>query len=448
MVAACLTAAAVGAPATAAGSGDRLPAREEAIVIVREAGAGPEAGDMRRRLHAAADVAGFELERSVPEIGVGSIDLAGGETVADLRRELAGEPGVIGVEPNARLELRAAPNDPAYGAPDPDAPGGDIYQWNLRKSGFERAWARSRGENAKVAVIDTGADASHPDLGPRIEASFDNDGDPLHGSAERDENGHGSHVAGLACGEGGNGYGIAGAGYRCDLLIYKSDLSDASIAESIVDATDRDVDVINMSFGGEGKSQAIERALRYAYEREVVLVAAASNDDVTDQGIPASYLQPQGSGPDLRRGTGLVVTAAQYDGSRAYFGPGRGTGISIAAYGAAGPSNRGIFSSFPAEITELETTSLCTLSFCRADFQGESRFAYLEGTSMATPQVVGAAALIRDRRPEMRAARVIRILKLHADRAGGFSDELGWGILSADDALRAALKRKRKKRPR
>ena len=446
-LAACLAALAM-APAAASGaqasSGHRVPASEEAIVIVSAAGAAMATGDVRARLRGAVDDAGLELERSLPEIGIGSVDLPPGETIAELRRELAGEPGVVAVEPNERLELRAAPNDPAYGSPDPEAPGGDIYQWNLRKSGFVPAWGRSTGANATVAVIDTGAEADHPDLGPRIKDSFDHDGTPLAGPAGTDEDGHGSHVSGLACGEAGNGYGIAGAGYRCQLLIYKSDLTHASISESIVDAADRGADVINMSFGGDGRSQAIERAVSHAVERDVVLVAAASNDDVTDQGIPAEYLQPQGSGSDISRGDGLVVTAAQYDGSRAYFEPGHGTGISLAAYGAAGREGRGIFSSFPAGTTAIETTSLCL--FCRANFQGDSRFAYLEGTSMATPQVAGASALIRSRRPGMRAARVIRLLKLKADRSGGFSDELGWGVLDANAAIRATLKRKKKKR--
>lgn len=392
------------------------------------------------RLGDAAAEAGLGLERTVPEVGLGTIDLPPGESVGELRADLAAGGVEAIVEPNVRLELRAAA-DPALTTADPDAPNGDIFQWNLRRSGFVRAWTRSDGSRASVAVIDTGSEAAHPDLGPAIAHAFDHDSTLLHGGADRDENGHGTHVAGLACGEGGNGYGIAGGGYGCELLVYKTDLTVASIAESIVDASEREVDVINMSFGGDEESKALERAVKLAAERDVVLVAAASNEDTTDQGFPASYLQPPGSAPNLDRGTGLVVTAAQYDGARAWFAPGRGNGISLAAYGSAGPQNRGIFSSFPEATTELETVELCAT--CRGALQGDSRFAYLEGTSMATPQVSGAAALIRSRRPRMRAARVIRLLKLHASRQDGFSTELGWGVLNANGALRAALKKKR-----
>ena len=394
-------------------------------------------GEQLRELAADADL---ELERSLPEIGAASVDLPAGESVGELRAELASEPGVVAVEQNRRLEPRLVPDDPAYAAPDPNAPGGDAYQWNLRKSGFQKAWERSRGGKAKVAVIDTGADAAHPDLGPRIESSFDMDDSLLHGGANVDENGHGSHVSGMACGQAGNGYGIAGAGFRCDLLVYKSDLTVASISESVVDAADRGVDVINMSFGGEGSSRVLERAVDQAAKADVVMVAAAANEDTTEQGIPADYLQPPGSGPDISAGTGLVVTAAQHDNTRAWFEPGRGTGISLAAYGAAARENRGIFSTFPAQTTEIETIDLCLL--CRADFRGDDRFAYLEGTSMATPQVSGAAALIRHKLPGISASRVVKLLKKHARREGGFSDTLGWGILNANAALKAALKKK------
>ena len=58
------------------------------------------------------------------------------------------------------------------------------------------------------------------------------------------------------------------------------------------------------------------------------MVAAASNEDTKRQGIPAGLLQPNGTGPKLEKGRGLVVTAAEFDGSRAWFEPGHGKGIS------------------------------------------------------------------------------------------------------------------------
>jgi subtilisin family serine protease len=73
------------------------------------------------------------------------------------------------------------------------------------------------------------------------------------------------------------------------------------------------------------------------------------------------------------------------------------------------------------------------------------RFAYLRGTSMATPQVAGAAALIRSVKPAMSAARVIEIIK-RAARPGVFDNSLGWGILDAKAALKLALAKNKKRK--
>jgi subtilisin family serine protease len=376
-----------------------------------------------------------------------AVEPPGDEGVAAVRRALLGEPGVVAVEPEYRRSIRLIPNDPAFATPDPNAPQGDTFQWQLRAQGFEHAWDESLGEGAGVAVIDTGVDGGNPDLGPRIVATADHDNAPGHGPATVDEVGHGTHVSGLACASGNNGYGGASSGFGCGLIVAKSDLSDASIAASIVDATDNGADVINMSFGGPGDSRAIENAVDYAWKRDVVMVAAASNVNQTNQGVPARLLQSEGTGPKLKRGKGLVVTAAEYDGSRAFFRPGHGKGISLAAYGAASATNPGIFSNFPANPTELEEGSFreppCQ---CRTSFGGDNRFAYLEGTSMAAPQVAGAAALIRSRRPGIDAKRVIKVIKKTA-RGKRFEGSLGWGVLNARAAVRVAVGARKSSRP-
>jgi len=410
----------------------------------------PTATTSRARMDATLETAGYEDAASVPELDAAAVEIAAGSTLAGLRRELLGAPGVARVTPEYRRSLRIAPvmpSDPALTTLDPAAPAGDLFQWHLVRANFPGAWARSRGTGVEVAVIDTGIDAAHPDLAPRIVAAIDADDDFATGPATVDENGHGTHVAGLACAQSDNGYAGASAGFGCDLIIEKSDLTDLSIAASITDAVDRGADVINMSFGGPSPSPVIRSAIEYAWARDVVMVAAASNQTVSAQGYPAQYLQPTGSAPNIKAGIGLVVTAAEYDDTPASFNPGFGTGISLAAYGAASATSPGIFSTFPTTPTELEQgvpgqSGPCS---CRTFFGGESSFAYLRGTSMATPQVAGAAALIRSAKPAMSAARVIEILKRSA-RPGGFSDPLGWGVLDAKAALKQAVAKKKKKK--
>jgi subtilisin family serine protease len=379
----------------------------------------------------------LDTQTAIPELGAVAVDPPGGEGVGAVRRALRREPGVAAVEPEYRRFVRLAPDDPAFSAADPRAPFGDVYQWNLRQQGFARGWELSTGRRAKLAVIDTGVDGGNPDLGPRIVAAVDHDPTPGQGPATVDENGHGTHVSGLACATGNNGYGGASPGFACELIVEKSDLTDASIADSMVDATKRGADVINMSFGGPGRSKVIADAVKFAWKRDVIMVAAASNRNSKRQGIPAELLQPKESGPKLEKGKGLVVTAAGYDGSRAWFRPGHGKGISVAATGAATRTTPGIFSNFPANLTQLDTG----VAFreppcgCRTSFEGDDRFAYLDGTSMAAPQVAGAAALIRSRKPKIGAKKVIRKIKKKA-RGSNFRGSVGWGLLDAAAALR------------
>jgi serine protease len=128
---------------------------------------------------------------------------------------------------------------------------------------------------------------------------------------------------------------------------------------------------------------------------------------------------------------------------------GRGTQISIAAYGTYGASDgsgpSGLFGAFPPPPTGLETGSLATGDkpcSCRAFFNGDGRYAYVGGTSMAAPQVTAVAAMVRHLNPDLGAADIIELIKRTARRAGGtgsgWNADLGWGILDAGAAITAA----------
>jgi serine protease len=363
------------------------------------------------------------------------------QAIARLRRD----PAVERVSREWVRELRRVPNDPALHAPETEyaVAAGTPIQWALQRHGFPAAWDVTTGAEARVAVLDTGVDASHPDLAGKILTA-----ESIDGSDPRvDSDGHGTHVAGLACASTDDGVGIAGAGWGCGLHIVKLGVDvtgrvpDEDIVRGLELAIAHSPHAINMSFGGGPDSAALGAAIQAAYDRGIVLVAAASNSNGQGrQGAPASMLQP-GDAENLDAGRGLVVTAADFEDTRA--GTGRGPGISLAAYGfydeTRGPP--GLISTYPGAFTlrDLPACSPVTLPDCsRRDIAGVNSYAYLQGTSMATPHVAALAALIGALNPHLTAAEKIRIVKETARRAGGWTPELGWGILDAGRAVDVA----------
>src|SRR3954452_19444005 len=385
---------------------------------------------------------------AVPQIGLVVVHAAPGESLHALAGRLRQDPRVRSVSAERRATLRLTPNDPALTAPESaqGTPPNTPVEWWPQREGFFTAWDVTTGAGAKVGVIDTGLDGTHPDLAGKVAGEEDLDDQPGHGPPTTDEVGHGTHVSSIACGAAGNGVGMAGAGYDCGLIVEKSDLTDSSVARAIVSATDQGADAINMSFGTDGRSsppQALVDGIEYAYDHRVVLVAAAADDDVDEQGDPANVLQPTGTGPDVNAGRGLTVTATTYADRRASYA-GHGSQISIAAYGTiderTGPG--GLLGAFPGNTTQVERGSLVPPSppcNCRTTFQGDDRYAYLQGTSMAAPQVAAVGALLPPLTPALPIQRILRIVKESARRpAGAWTDDLGWGVLDAGGARRGA----------
>ncbi|HEX2086941.1 MAG TPA: S8 family serine peptidase [Solirubrobacteraceae bacterium] len=401
--------------------------------------------------HTPVALASANVAASVPEIGLVAVRPRRGETLGELRRRLAADPRVRAVDVEHRAAPRAATNDPALTDPESavGTPPGTAVQWWPQRVGLFEAWDLATGDSALVAVIDSGIDGSHPELRDKVRDTLDADPTPNAGGPLADEGGHGTHVASLACAATNDGVGMVGAGRDCGLLVAKTDFSDGSVAQAIVDAADRGAASIVLAFGTDGgrtPPQGLVDALNYAAERNAVLVAAAADQETEEQGDPANVLQPTGTGPDLNRNLGLSVTAATYYDRKAAFA-GRGTQISLAAYGAfeRGQGPRGLLGAFPANETSFERGEVgpppvppCR---CRTTYRGDGRYAYLQGTSMATAIVAGVAALVRDLNPDLPAADVVRLLKETARRppGTGWSPELGWGIVDA----RAAVDRAR-----
>jgi serine protease len=384
----------------------------------------------------------------VPEIGLVTVRLPAGRSFAEFARALRRDGSARSVQLEGRMTLRATPNDTALTRPETASgvPPGTVIEWPAVTQRFQRAWDVTNGAGALVGVIDTGVDGTHPELSGKIAAAVDREQTPS--SPTTDTEGHGTHVASLACAATNNALGIAGAGHDCKLIIEKSDLTDSSIADSIVDATNRGALAINMSFGDDGSRPpvaAIQSAIDFAIQRKVVLVAAAADDPVKEQGQPSNLLQPTGTGPDLNFNKGLSVTSSTFDGRNS--GGGEGTQISMAAAGSfsrfnesAGPPGLlGVAPAGPARRLDGDVTSVPPVfpCGCRRSLDGAT-FAYLQGTSMAAPQVTAIAALMRRLNPDATVSDVVRLLKQTARRpAGTWTDQLGWGVLDAGAAVDA-----------
>lgn len=275
------------------------------------------------------------------------------------------------------------------------------YQWNLPQILTESGWNVSKGsEDIVVAVIDTGVQSDHPDLAGRLVEGV-NVVDPS--SPPEDDVGHGTHVAGIISADVNNGEGVAGMTWYTKIMPIKAlDSSGAgstySVAEGVIWATDHGADIINMSLGNYAQAEFLHDALKYAYDRGVVLVAASGNDNTDRPGYPAAY-------PEV-----LAVAATDPDESRAEYSN-YGDYIDIAAPGTSIPST------YPG-----------------------SRYAALSGTSMACPHVAALASLIRSVNPELTNEQVMDVLRRTAKDLGpgGKDNDYGYGQIDVHSALQSA----------
>lgn len=305
--------------------------------------------------------------------------------------------GVVYAEPhfmyvtNDGTAAEVVPNDELY------AP----YQWNLPVIEAPAGWALAKGsEQVIVAVIDTGAALHHPDLAAHLTEGY-NAIDPS--APPEDDVGHGTHVAGVVSALTDNGEGVAGLTWYNKVMPVKA-LDDAgmgstySVAEGILWATDHGAKVINLSLGNYASAQFLHDAVRYAFDRDVVLIAATGNDNTGQPGYPAAY-------PEV-----FAVSATDQYGHRAPF------------------SNYGDYVDVVAPGENIASTYLY------------NQYAALSGTSMASPHVAALAALIRSADPELHNTDVYDIMRRSTVDLGeaGKDDYFGYGQISVARALRLA----------
>src|SRR3990167_8902230 len=168
-------------------------------------------------------------------------------------------------------------------------------QWGLSKirasDSGESAWNYSHGNpDVLLAVVDTGMDQNHADLIGKIAKNKN----CSNSSTVDDRYGHGTHVAGIAAAATNNSKGVAGIGYNVRLLNAKG-LGDSGsgyyswIANCIIWSADNGASVINMSLGGSSSSQTLADSVNYAWNKGVVVVAAAGNSGSSSPSYPAYY---------------------------------------------------------------------------------------------------------------------------------------------------------------
>ena len=288
------------------------------------------------------------------------LTLKSGFTVPDAYSNIKKIPEIESAAPDYILKIQEAPNDPYYPS-----------MWNLSKIEAEMVWNRVHVDGKViVAVIDTGVDYQHEDLQDVVikgKNFISNDNNPM------DDQGHGTHVAGIAAAVTDNGIGISGVSWGAKILAIKAcdkngDCSTANVSRAIQYAVDNNAKIINVSIAGSGSCNGTYTdVLRYALRKGAMVVVAAGNGnngdgigvDVESQ-IPASC---EGS---------IAVGSITAEGKRSNFSN-FGSKVEISAPGGAGP---------------------CTIESCIISTSINNSYSLRSGTSMAAPQVSAVAALL------------------------------------------------------
>jgi subtilisin family serine protease len=375
-----------------------------------------------------------EIESVSGLVAIDDLDDADPATVAEQYSAMSDE--VLYAEPNFEIRLEPQPNSVSAQelfSPDPgvipnDPQFGD--QWSLNNLGQDggkngadiaalKAWGISQGsDKVVVAVLDSGVDYTHKDLISNMwlrPESLPQYSDPelgnfddLHGfdaaadiADPMDDNGHGTHCAGVIGAEGDNNEGIAGINWHVRIMPLKflgrgGFGSTKNAIEAINYAIDRknkgvNVRVINASWGSTQNSKALKDAIRAAGDAGILFVAAAGNNGTDNDKrphYPSNYDLPN------------VISVAALDRS----------------------DQLASFSNFGVKTVHIAAPGKDIVStWLNDDYRGAS------GTSMATPHVAGVAALILSKSPNMPIAKLREKLLASVDKLPNLEGKVASG---------------------
>jgi subtilisin family serine protease len=309
-------------------------------------------------------------------------------------REFQQSPLIVYAEADATIHLADTTNtDPSVAPVYPNNPSFG-QQWGLNSPGdvdidAPEAWAVTTGSSSTlVAVLDTGVDLTNPAFAGRLWVN------PAASTARtvaygwnfvnnsgnvQDNNGHGTHVTGILAAAGNNGVGVVGVNWHAQIMPLKilgadgSGTLDAAVS-AVYFAADHGARVINASWGGSAPDQALDDAIQYADRKGVVFVTAAGNNGTDNDllpSFPASY----------HTSNMLVVAAVDATGALASFSNYGVQSVDLAAPGV------NILSTFPRAL---------------------GGYAWLSGTSMATPFVSGVVSLLAGLHPTWSAEQLVQ----------------------------------------
>jgi len=361
------------------------PPGDHVQLLVKPKATMPEAA-----LHALLSAQGTAEHSNIPALNVRVIRVPA-DAAEKVLLALQRNKDVVYAEPDSIAHAISTANDPYFT---------QNFQWYLSKIEAPIAWSTSTGSSQViVAVVDTGVLATHPDISGKVLVGYDFVNDDADAT---DDNGHGTGVAGFTAASTNNGIGMAAVSWANPVLPVKVLGADGSgshsgIAKGITWATDKGARIINLSLGGTAWSQTLQDAVNYAWNRNVIVIAAAGNNGNNTAFYPAACNNV------------IAVSATNSSDGRPNWSN-YGSYIDISAPGA----------------------DVLTLS-------GASGYANSNGTSYASPVTAGVVALMVAANPQLSNAAIVDTVLRNSDDIGssGYDVYFGYGRVNARRAVAA-----------